>query len=336
MPLLDIQVRGVGHAGVADGGAGQSAGGRGGDKAPEVAVLLSVYHGSRFLPRQLDSLLTQTYARWSLVWRDDGPSDTDQKILGEFARLAGEDRVAFVSRGGHLGATQSYMCLLRAAVAGPFDIFSFSDQDDVWLPGKIARGVAALAKIPQDVPALYFARQEVVDELLRPLGLSPQARATKFPASLAQNIATGCTVMLNRAGAQLALSVAPPAGTFHDWWCYLLVSAAGGLVLEDPAPVLLYRQHSKNHIGFDTSATRRAVRALARGPKPFMSLLRAHVAALQSAPEIMSESARAAVSVISRGLLGGPFDRIQALRLSGLRRQAHLESVLFWIWFLVG
>jgi hypothetical protein len=35
----------------------------------------------------------------------------------------------------------------------------------------------------------------------------------------------------------------------HDWWVYLLVSAAGGMVHYDPQPMLKYRQHPENLIG---------------------------------------------------------------------------------------
>ncbi len=35
----------------------------------------------------------------------------------------------------------------------------------------------------------------------------------------------------------------------HDWWTYLLITGAGGVVLYDPTPAIYYRQHSANLIG---------------------------------------------------------------------------------------
>src|SRR5205823_6058969 len=114
----------------------------------------------------------------------------------------------------------------------------------VWLPDKLARGYAALAEVPPAVPGLSCARQILVDERLRPLGLSPRiSREAGFPAALTQNIATGCTVMLNPAAAGLVAASHPPPSTWHDWWSYLTVAAAGGRILVDDAPSVLYRQH---------------------------------------------------------------------------------------------
>ena len=49
-----------------------------------------------------------------------------------------------------------------------------------------------------------------------------------FPASLTQNLTTGCTIVLNRSAVELIATSVPPPVTLHDWWCYLVVSAAGG------------------------------------------------------------------------------------------------------------
>ena len=35
----------------------------------------------------------------------------------------------------------------------------------------------------------------------------------------------------------------------HDWWCYLLISAAGGNIIFDTTKTVRYRQHGGNLIG---------------------------------------------------------------------------------------
>ena len=89
--------------------------------------------------------------------------------------------------------------------------------------------------------------------------------------ALTQNVATGCTVMLNRAAADLIAASRAPGATLHDWWSYLMVSAAGGRVLFDAAPVVLYRQHEANALGAPASFPQRALAALRRGPATFMN-----------------------------------------------------------------
>lgn len=302
-----------------------------------VAILLSAHNGELFLQEQLDSLTRQTHPRWTLFWRDDGSSDAALAILQRFETLAGEGKSRFVARSGALGATNSYLTLLASAWHEQFQYFAFADQDNVWFDDKIERGLAALADVPPDLPALYCARQELVDELLRYLGKSPAlVREPGFPTALTQNIATGCTILLNRAAVEVALSIRAPENTLHDWWCYIAVSAAGGRIVSDASTVLQYRQHAGNLVGSPLGTLRRGVAALRRGPGPFMAMFRGHVAALQAHSDLLSDRARGDLSIISTALTGGLLDKLRALGLPGFRRQTWPEDLVFRIWFLLG
>ena len=236
---------------------------------------------------------------------------------------------------GRIGITGSFLTLLRRA---PDDaVVAFADQDDVWLPEKLARGVAALADVEDGVPALYCARQSLVNEALQPIKLSARLRVPPgFPQALTQNIATGCTVMLNPDAVRLIAASREPPDTLHDWWCYLVVTASGGRVLIDDEPVVLYRQHAGNAVGVPLSPWKRAVAAVRRGPRVFMRTFRQHADALSAQPDLLNEEAREALGVINEGLIDGMRPRLAALRLPGLRRQSFAETQLFRLWFLLG
>ncbi len=306
-----------------------------GDAAPpRVAVLLATYNGARFLPAQLESLAAQTMADWVLYWRDDGSTDDTTAVMQQFAAGAGAGRCVQVeATPGRLGPTGNFMALLRAVADA--DAVAFADQDDVWLPDKLALGLAALERSAE--PTLYCSRQLLVDAELRPLGESaPLPPPPPFPAALTQNVATGCTVLLNRAAAGLVARSRPPSSSLHDWWSYLVVSASGGRLVADPTPTVMYRQHDGNVVGAPRSMRRRAVAAMQRGPDVFMGVLRAHVAALRLQPDLLSPTAAAALEVVHRGLHGGLRQRLAALHLHGMQRQTWQETLVFRWWFLVG
>jgi hypothetical protein len=304
-----------------------------------VRILLATDNGAAFLPDQLASLRAQTHADWSLLWRDDGSSDATAAVMARFAAELGPARCARLAQpAGRLGARESFLALLRAAAPalGAHDAAAFADQDDVWLPQKLARGLAALGRVPPGVPALACARYILVDAALAPLGESPALRHPPgFPAALAQNVATGCTILLNRAAARLIAASRAPAGTLHDWWSYLLVAAADGAVLMDETPQVLYRQHGANAVGAPASLPGRALGALRRGPGQFMRLLRAHLDALAAQPGLMTEPAAATVARLRAALAGGAWQRLAALRTPGLRRQGALETLIFRLWVLL-
>ena len=305
-----------------------------------IAILLSTFEGERYLPEQLESFLAQTHREWVLYWRDDGSSDATIPLLDRFARGPAAGRVVPVpAPEGRLGAPASFLRLLRVALAAEpqAEAHAFADQDDVWLPQKLARGRDALAQIEASTAALYCARQVLVDAHLRRLGLSPKfSHEAGFPAALAQNIATGCTVMLNRAAGALIAATEPPPATVHDWWSYLVVAAAGGTVLADDTATILYRQHGSNVVGAPSTAPRRALAALRRGPGSFMRIFRQHVAALDAQSHLLSPRARCDLAAIRDALRGGMFDRAALLGMPGLRRQTWHETLLFRCWFVLG
>jgi hypothetical protein len=100
---------------------------------------------------------------------------------------------------------------------------------------------------------MYCSRLLLVDDALRPIGRSPlPRRGPAFENALVENIATGCTIVLNAAARQLLLRSLPADGVrMHDWWAYLTLSAFGRVVY-DPEPRILYRQHGGNVVGAAT------------------------------------------------------------------------------------
>lgn len=208
-----------------------------------VQVLLSTYNGERYLPELLDSLLEQTHPHVSILARDDGSSDGTTGVL---ARYAGSGRLAWY-QGRHAGVRGSFFDLLARA-DGHASAFAFCDQDDVWLPGKLARVWQWLDAEGGDRPVLYCGRAVVVDEQLRPMGHTTLARrGPSLGNALVETIAPGCTMALN-AKARTLLLGRDSTSELHDAWSYLVISALGHVVYDDH-PTLLYRQHAANAIG---------------------------------------------------------------------------------------
>jgi glycosyltransferase involved in cell wall biosynthesis len=207
-----------------------------------VVVVMSTYQGERFITEQVRSILDQLPPDGQLLVRDDGSTDRTVDLLGAIG-----DRRLALTRGPNVGFARSFFTLLESVPADA-GLVMLSDQDDVWLPHKIERAAQQLRECKG--PALYCSRLQLVDEALRPIGLSsPWPRGPSFCNALAENIVTGCTVALNRAALDLVLRLGNPGRIhFHDWWMYLVVSAFG-TVIADPVPTILYRQHGGNVVG---------------------------------------------------------------------------------------
>jgi glycosyltransferase involved in cell wall biosynthesis len=305
-----------------------------------VAIVLSTFNGVAFLPAQLDSIVAQEGVLWRLYWRDDGSSDGSVAVMERFEAAAGANRCVRIDTRGRLGVTASYMTLLRHVVADGAMIVAFADQDDVWMPQKLLRSLDQLGCVDQvatsETPTLYCSRQVLVDgELRRLCDSAPVHVRPGLGPALTQNIATGCTVVMNRAAAALVASTTPPSCSLHDWWSYLVVAASGGRIIADEEKTVLYRQHGSNAVGAPPSTSRRAVAALRRGPRIFMTVFRGHVTGLLAHPWLLSPEAKRTLDAVARSLAGGPLERVTMFG-HRLRRQTWPETVLFRCWFLVG
>lgn len=309
-----------------------------GSKTPCVAILLSTFNGKRFLDDQLRSYLAQDHTNWRVYWRDDGSSDGTEALMEAFANGPGLGRCVRVEGSTRFGATGSFFVLLRSALTGPASFFAFSDQDDVWLAEKIANGAATLSSVPSGRAAVYFCGRTLVDAECQVISQVPPPRHPPgFPTALTQNVIPGCCMILNRAAAALIGCSTPPVHTWHDWWSYLVVTAAGGLVMGGDTPGILYRQHEGNLIGENPDFWFRARRALGRGRGPFMANLRNHVAALLALRDKLPPEVRGSLEIIDRGCRGKFRARLRALRIPGfLLRQTRAETLLLRLWFLLG
>ncbi len=211
----------------------------------KVAVLLSTYNGSMFLKEQLDTLYAQTYPHIRILVRDDGSSDSTRTILeGERSRGA----IDILEGHGNLGPALSFFELLKSAASTETEYAAFCDQDDVWSPDKIAHAVSALSEIANSYPAMYCSRVEIVDEHLEHIGYTEKPRKIGFGNALVENIATGCTIVLNRKAIDLVCGHMPGKVLMHDWWCYLVLSCLGKIVFSE-SPDIKYRQHGSNTVG---------------------------------------------------------------------------------------
>ena len=218
--------------------------------APNVDILLGTYNGERFLGEQLRSIEAQTFSSWRVIARDDGSSDGTRSMLEEFGHRYGERFQLITDDAGRLGPAGNFGRLLAASTA-PF--VCFCDQDDVWLPEKVATLVEAAQTRPTNQPLLVHSDLEVVDDALRPVspsfwafeGISPSRDSLN--QLLVQNCVTGCACLINDRLREIALPV-PPAAIMHDWWL-ALVAAACGEIRPVPAALVRYRQHGSNDTG---------------------------------------------------------------------------------------
>lgn len=230
------------------------------DKGSQVAILLCTYNGEKYLKNQLDSIARQTYKHWAVYASDDGSVDNTRKILQEFSASYPEHRVEIYDGPQEGFAKNFYSLLQRKEVIG--DYYAFCDQDDIWDVDKLEVAVGHMLRIGERVPALVCGRTRYVNNDLQPIGYSPLfEKKPSFRNALVQSIAGGNTMLINSSARRLVCMVGRHRKIVsHDWMCYLIVSASGGVVYYDPIPRIGYRQHELNLVGANSSVKERIAR----------------------------------------------------------------------------
>lgn len=216
---------------------------------------MATYNGQRFLADQIKSIQDQTVSKWKLYIRDDGSSDETRQIIEQFE--AEDDRIFFINpeTNQNLGVIKSFYALVKHSRA---DYYFFCDQDDIWLPEKLALTLAEAEKYDASQPLMVYTDLKVVNQELQVINESmirsqSHHANTELHQELTENTVTGGTAMINHALAQ-RWDVTENL-LMHDWYLALIASTFGKLVYIDQATEL-YRQHDNNVLGARTWSKR--------------------------------------------------------------------------------
>jgi glycosyltransferase involved in cell wall biosynthesis len=225
-----------------------------------VVVVLATFNGAKYLHEQLESLARQDLPPDLVVLRDDGSVDDTVAIAVSWS-VKVNIKLQVVPTSMRLGAARSFLFALSQSPEA--EIYLFCDQDDVWRSNKISRAFSLLNSVDSRSPHLIATSLQITDSHLHVFGQSETPRVLSFSSAVCENVLTGCTMAINLPLKNLLARELPAHLQMHDWWCYLLATATGGVTF-DSVPTVLYRQHSENAIGVEAQGFKLLWRRLVR------------------------------------------------------------------------
>lgn len=230
-------------------------------ETPEVTVLMATYNGSRWLDEQLDSVLDQQDVRVRVVALDDGSTDETPALLAQ--RAARDPRLRVLRATDSSGsAAANFARIVRMTRGDDIRLLAFSDQDDVWMPGKLTRHARLLESGQADAVS---SNVTAVDERGRRVPVRKDFPQRRFDY-LTEGPGPGCTFLLGpRVRDLVRQQLASPASIastaqFHDSVVYVIARAAGLVWRIDPWSSVDYRQHDANVFGSNTGVRSAATR----------------------------------------------------------------------------
>lgn len=208
-----------------------------------ISVCLATYNGESYLKEQLTSILKQLGDDDEVVISDDGSTDLTLSILQDFhdTRIKVFHHQKEKQQYGFDYATHNFENAINNCEG---DVIFLSDQDDVWLDGKVETFLNALK-----TSDLVLSDCVVVDsqlKLLYPSYFKLNKSRTGFIYNLLNNSYLGCCMAFNRSILIKSKALPFPKSLVpHDIWLGLLAEKFGRVTLIN-TPTMLYRRHDGN------------------------------------------------------------------------------------------
>lgn len=122
---------------------------------PKVSVVMSVFNGSRYLHKSIESVLNQSFTDFEFVIIDDCSEDSTFEILSSFAKK--DKRIEIIRNESNMGLTKSLNKAL-GKINGPY--VARIDADDMFLTNKLE---SQLEFMTENDSLISFTNCEMID-----------------------------------------------------------------------------------------------------------------------------------------------------------------------------
>ena len=205
------------------------------------SVAMAVYNGEKYLPEQLDSILTMLGPQDEIVISYDKSTDNTLRVITDYAQR--DPRIRCVANEGKSGVSGNFT---NAAANCRGAYIFFSDQDDVWVGDKINHMISVMEREKADLA--------IHDGYLSDMALKP------YPKSLFElngaNVNPllnfikgrflGCCMLFRKDAMHYVLPFPDNTSDFpHDIFAAILVEIKGKVCMT-PEKFIFHRLHEGN------------------------------------------------------------------------------------------
>lgn len=230
----------------------------------KVSVSMCTYNGSRFVEKQIRSILNQSVPVDEICVGDDKSSDETVRIIERISQET-DCKISIKVNDVNLGCNANFDTTINRCTG---DIILLADQDDIWMPNKVER----ILKFFNNNPAkdVVFTNGEFIDErdghftdktMFDAVSLRPKTIEDFSNSGLAlelftvHNRATGATMAMRRSFVGKYnirdYKATKPGDVYFDHIIALAAICQNklGVIRE---PLIQYRVHTNQKIGFGT------------------------------------------------------------------------------------
>lgn len=215
-------------------------------KNNNIDILMATYNGEKYLAKQLDSIINQSYKNWNLMIRDDNSNDRTLQILEKYEKMDKRIRVLHDNK-RNLGIVKNFEELLKNSTS---EFIMFSDQDDIWLENKLEVYLktiekARLKNVLIHSDAILFSEDKT--NILKQTFISKKAIRKGLENVFFNYFVQGATILISKEIKNFILPF-PEEVYLHDRYIHLMSELFFERIFIKES-LIYYRQHSNNRIG---------------------------------------------------------------------------------------
>ncbi|MCK9251250.1 MAG: glycosyltransferase family 2 protein [Clostridiales bacterium] len=205
-----------------------------------ISVAMTTFNGMPYVKQQLESILIQLDESDELVVSDNGSTDGTWAWLEKQAVL--DKRIVLIQFFDEQGVVANVFNALKHCHG---DLIFLSDQDDVWLPGRVSTVVRQFDANPDllivqtDAVVIDQSGKTITDSFFDFRHCGPGILKNIY-----KNTWQGCCMAMRRQLLALALPV-PKSVPMHDVWLGLIAECSGQVAFL-PKILTQYRRHLDN------------------------------------------------------------------------------------------
>ena len=167
-----------------------------------ILIMMATYNGEKYISKQLETIINQTYANWELIIRDDCSTDNTLGIIKDYVKK--DSRIKYIlSDSEKHGAYYNFFGLINyAKKIKEYDFYVFADQDDEWDNMKLEEYLKFYdSKVNEDIPVLIYGNMRIIDENGKVTSQNMDELTgisyTNVTTSFFSHKVYGCTVLFN-------------------------------------------------------------------------------------------------------------------------------------------
>lgn len=218
-------------------------------KPVKISVCIATYNGDKYIKEQLQSILAQLGPNDEVIVSDDQSSDNTIAVISSFndprIKIYSHKKIANPYHGAYTNIYYVYRNVENALLHATGDRIFLADQDDIWLPGKVARMMQEFDNgnecILHDNTVINNQHQVLLDSYFnrtRP-GHSWFRFIIKCPYQ-------GASMAFTRRIKDLCLPFPTNNPLSHDHWIACIAWTHGKNISFVKESLMLYRRHGHN------------------------------------------------------------------------------------------